>query len=62
MKTAAVVAATGAFVAGAASMGSGTAAAEPAPTQQPRTGATAFGVAAHVLPSKFALSDGVILP
>lgn len=62
MRTATVVAATGAIVAGATSMGTGTATAAPLPAPEAPAASTPFGIPQHLLPPGVELPAGVVLP
>lgn len=62
LKTATIVAATGAIVAGAAQMGTGTATAAPAPAQEAPVAGLPFEVPQNLLPAGFELPAGVALP
>ncbi|OZE94774.1 M23 family metallopeptidase [Rhodococcoides fascians] len=62
IKTATIVAATGAIVAGAAQLGTGTATAAPAPLPDAPAASQAFGIPQNLLPAGFELPAGVQLP
>lgn len=62
MKTATIVAATGAIVAGAAQMGTGTAAAAPVPPPAAPAAGLPFELPQNLLPAGFELPAGITLP